>query len=204
MGFSTKELLGMLGVTPPASSGRVKLPSGLHKDIAEAAFSAAGELTRAFFAAVDNDAPVENGHLHQTFGVGLRYADLPEAEPVASSMLSKGSNDPEATSRAYGRTTVEPGGLRVVVGTRVGFVQDLNDGMIFEPDVNGSKGYKEAGAAGVGELYGPRKADGPMGFLMWWSGGGKYFTQMHTWGPLGFFESAEMALESKAREMGMK
>lgn len=204
MGFSTKELLGMLGITPAASSGRVKIPSGLHKDIAEAAFSAAGELTRAFFDAVDNDAPVENGHLHQTFGVGLRHADLPEAEPVASSMLAKGSNDPEATSRAYGHTTIEPGGLRVVVGTSVGFVSDLNEGALIEPGVYGSPGFKVDGAAGAGELYGQRKSDGPMGFLMWESGGGKFFASAYTWGPLGFFESAEMALESKAREMGLK
>lgn len=183
----------------------VKYDKGqIHRDLIQAAYGAAGELTGAFFAAVSNDAPVEDGHLHQTFGIGLRAADLPETEPVVSGLLSKGSGDKEATQRGYGSTTELSNAVQVVVGTSVGFVQDLNDGMIFEPDVNGSKGYKEAGAAGVGELYGPRKADGPMGFLMWWSGGGKYFTQMHTWGPLGFFESAEMALESKAREMGMK
>jgi len=121
----------------------VKYDKGqIHRDLIQAAYGAAGELTGAFFAAVSNDAPVEDGHLHQTFGIGLRAADLPETEPVVSGLLSKGSGDKEATQRGYGSTTELSNAVQVVVGTSVGFVQDLNDGMIFEPDVNGSKGYK--------------------------------------------------------------
>ena len=174
------------------------------KSLLVAAYAVSGELTKAFFSAVDNDAPVENGHLHQTLGTALKAADLPETDPVVSSLLSKGSGDKEATDRGYGSTTELPNGVRVVVGTSVGFVSDLNEGALSEPGVYGSPGFKVDGAAGAGELYGQRKSDGPMGFLMWETGGGKFFASAYTWGPLGFFESAEMALESKAREMGLK
>lgn len=185
--------------------GKLKVPqAAIDQDLLMAAYSAAGELTRTFFRAVENDAPVENGHLHQTFGTALKLADLPETEDVVSQLLAKGSGDPEAIQRGYGSTTQSANGVRVVVGTNVGFVQKLNDGDLIEAGVNGNSGWKVNGQADEGVLYGPRKADGPLGFLMWFTPSGQFFSRMHSWGPLGFFESAEMALEQQAREMGLK
>lgn len=178
--------------------------AGLQKNLIDAAKEVAAELTREFFREVDISAPVENGHLHQTLGMGLQRAGLPEANDVVQSMLSKGSGDPVATSAGYGETAIGTTTVQVVIGTTLGFVNRLDDGEIFTPDVYGSRGFKEGGEATQGELYAPRKNDGQMGFLMWTEGGAKHFTRSVGWGPLGFFSGAAFALETKAQEMGLQ
>lgn len=164
---------------------------------------AAGELTRVFFDRVDGLAPVEKGHLHQTLGTALMNSGCPEAEEVVSSMLSKGSGDPTATNRAFGSKQELDSGVRVTVGTHVGFVSRLNDGALVEPDVDGASGFKTAGAATEGVLYAQRNDSGPTGFLMWYVGGQPFYSRMAVWQPLGFFEEAAVALRNKATEMGM-
>jgi hypothetical protein len=173
------------------------------RNLLQAASRAAGELTAVFFDRVDTLAPVESGHLHQTLGTALVRAGVPEAADVTSSMLSKGSGDPTASTRSFGSKQELESGVRVTVGTHVGFVSRLNDGALVEPDVDGASGYKTAGAATVGVLYAPRNDSGPTGFLMWYVGGQPFYTRMAVWQPLGFFEEAAVALRNKATEMGM-
>lgn len=170
----------------------------------EAAAETAGDLTNTFFRVVSDEAPVENGHLHQTFAAGLKQANVPEADDAMYSLLSKGSGDAEADSRGSGKMLVSKTGVTITVETSVGFVNVLNDGGLQVPDVGGATGFKVGGTSTEGELYAPRKDDGPVGFLMWTEGGGKHFSQMHTWGPLGFFESAAMSVETQAQSMGLK
>lgn len=173
------------------------------RNLVRAASEAAGELTRVFFDRVDVLAPVEKGHLHQTLGSALVKANVTEAAEVATSMLSKGSGDPTANSMSFGSRQELDSGVRVTVGTHVGFVSRLNDGALVEPDANGAMGFKTAGAATEGVLYAQRKDSGPIGFLMWYVGGQPFYSRMAVWQPLGFFEEAAVALRNKATEMGM-
>lgn len=175
----------------------------LRSNLLREASRAAGELTQVFFQQVDLRAPVETGHLHQTLGAALTKSGVPEAAEVVSSMLAKGSGDLTASSMAFGSKQELDSGVRVTVGTHVGFVSRLNDGALVEPDVNGARGYKSAGSATEGVLYAPREDSGPDGFLMWYEGGQRFYTRMAAWQPLGFFEEAAVALRNKATEMGM-
>ncbi len=176
----------------------------LRQNLIRKAQEASGELTRVFFDHVDKHAPVEDGHLHQTLGSGLNQTGLPETGEVVTAMLSKGSGDPTATAAGSGSTTLSDNSVHVVVRTTLGFVSKLNDGGFVEPDVNGSKGFKEGGVATKGVLYAPRKDSGPMGFLSWSSGGKQYFTRSAVWEPQGFFDGAAVALRNKAQEMGFE
>ena len=165
---------------------------------------AADQLTKEFFSVVNDKAPVENGHLHQTLGTALNKVGLPESAVEASTMLSKGSGDPTATQKAFGSLKKSKTQVKVVVGTKVGFVNRLNDGDTVQADVKGATGFKvDRKGASEGILYAPRSKTGPVGYLMWYEGGEKFFTRTTVWQPLGFFEEAAVALRNKAREMGM-
>lgn len=161
----------------------------------------AGQVTASFFDSVSKDMPIENGHAHETFGAALmKVSELEGVTQVASEMLSKGSGDPEAASRGYGTTKELSNGMRVTVGTSVGFVAKLESGQTITPgDMSGSTGKKEPGTEG--QLYGPR-TDYGKGFLMWEDAGGRQYALSANWGPLGFFERAKEAADQTAHNLG--
>jgi len=171
-------------------------------NLMEALWDAAGVLTNEFFTVVDREAPVEDGHLHQTFATALANAGLPEIKATQSSMASKGSGDAEAVAAGYGRAFGSRDSVTVTVGTVLGFVERLNSGGTQEAGVNGNRGYKAEGAATVGQLYAPRLSEGKPGFLMWMDGGTRRYAKSRVIAPNGFFDTAEQAVVSLAKEMG--
>ncbi len=174
----------------------------LRKRLLERARFVAGEVTSTFFDTVSDLAPVEEGHIHETFGKGLQdvSVDLPEVNDTASKMLSKGSGDAEAASRGWGKYQTLTRKVKVSIGTKVGFVKKLDDGETITPgDARGRQGRKEPGTEG--QLYGPRTDQGK-GFLMWQDATGKHFALSVNWGPMGFFEQAAEAARVKANSLG--
>lgn len=174
----------------------------LRERLNQRAKTVAGEITKSFFESVSDNMPVENGHAHESFGSALQQiAELPEIIGTASQMLSKGSGDAQAASGGYGKVVESTNGIKVTVGTSVGFVKKLDDGdTITVGDGNGSTGWKEPGTQG--QLYG-RRYDHQQGFLMWNDAGGKHFALSVTWGPLGFFEQAAEAARNTANQLGV-
>lgn len=174
----------------------------LRLELMDFLWDAAGEFTDEFFRVVDQEAPVEDGHLHQTFATALGNVGLPQVKGTQSAMASKGSNDPEAVAAGYGRAVGAKDSVTVTVGTDLGFVERLNSGGTQEADVYGNRGYKAEGAATVGQLYAPRLSEGKQGFLMWLDGGTRRYARSRVIAPHGFFDTAEQAVVSLAKEMG--
>lgn len=174
----------------------------LRLELMDFLWDAAGEFTDEFFRVVDQEAPVEDGHLHQTFAAGLSRIGLPQIRGTQSSMASKGSGDSNASDGGYGHASGTQTTVNVVVGTDLGFVERLNSGGTQEADVYGNRGYKAEGAATVGQLYAPRLSEGKQGFLMWLDGGTRRYARSRVIAPHGFFDTAEQAVVSLAKEMG--
>jgi len=170
-------------------------------DLMDFLWDAAGELTDTFFRVVDQEAPVEDGHLHQTFATALSNAGLPQTKGTQSAMAGKGSGDDEAVAAGYGRAFGAQTSVTVTVGTDLGFVERLNSGGTQEADVNGNQGRKTEGAATVGQLYAPR-SEGRDGVLVWMDGGTRRYARTRTIQPHGFFDAAEQAVVTLAKEMG--
>jgi len=171
-------------------------------DLMDFLWDAAGEFTDEFFRVVDREAPVESGHLHQTFATALSNAGLPQTKGTQSAMQSKGSGDKEAIAAGYGRAFGSKDSVTVTVGTDLGFVERLNSGGTQIADVRGDRGVKTEGAATVGQLYAPRLSSGRKGFLMWMDGGTKRYAVSRVIEPHGFFDAAEQAVVTLAKEMG--
>lgn len=165
-------------------------------------WDAAGELTSEFFSVVAKDAPVEDGHLHQTFATALSHVNLPQTHTVQSVLQSQGSNDPQAIAAGYGRAFGSQKSVTVTVGTNLGFVDTLDSGGTQEAGVNGDRGRKEGGVATTGQLYAPRFSEGRRGVLMWSEGGQRHFAVSRVIMPYGFFDTAEQAVSIFAKEMG--
>lgn len=174
----------------------------LRLELMDFLWDAAGEFTDEFFSVVDREAPVEDGHLHQTFATALSNVGLPQIKGTQSSMQSKGSGDKEAVAAGYGRAFGSKDSVTVTVGTDLGFVERLNSGGTQEADVNGNRGLKAEGAATAGQLYAPRLSDGVRGFLVWMDGGTRRYARSRIITPHGFFDTAEQAVVTLAKEMG--
>lgn len=183
--------------------GKLKFDKdSLRRNLLERAKTVAGAVTAEFFDSVSDNAPVENGHIHETFGQALLKigGEIPGVGETASKMLSKGSGDVEAASRGYGKASTLTKKVKVSIGTKIGFVKKLDDGQtITVGDARGRSGKKDPD--GYGELYGPRSNSGT-GFLMWVDGSGKHFALSVNWGPMGFFERAAEAARVKANSLG--
>jgi len=177
----------------------------INSDLMEFLWDAAGELTDTFFRVVDKEAPVEDGHLHESFATALdgliRFKLLHVADTQAS-MSVKGSNDPEAKRGGTGVAAKFKTGVTVLVRNDLGFVERLNSGGTQEADVTGNQGRKTEGAATVGQLYAPRLSEGREGFLMWMEGGTRRYARSRVIQPHGFFDAAEQAVVTLAKEMG--
>ncbi len=171
-------------------------------DLMDFLWDAAGEFTDEFFRVVDQEAPVEGGHLHQTFATALSNVGLPQTKGTQSAMAGKGSGDPEAVAAGYGRAVGAQTSVTVTVGTDLGFVERLNSGGTQEAGVQGDRGFKSEGAATVGQLYAPRLSEGREGFLMWMEGGTRRYARSRVIQPHGFFDAAEQAVVTLAKEMG--
>ena len=115
---------------------------------------------------------------------------------------SKGSGDKEAVAAGYGRAFGSKDSVTITVGTDLGFVERLNSGGTQEADVNGNRGLKAEGAATIGQLYAPRLSDGVRGVLMWMDGGTRRYAKSRVITPHGFFDTAEQAVVTLAKEMG--
>jgi len=170
-------------------------------DLMDFLWDAAGEFTDEFFRVVDQEAPVEDGHLHQTFATALSNLGLPQVKGTQSAMAAKGSGDEEAIAGCYGKTVSAQTSITVTVGTDLGFIERLNSGGTQEADVRGNRGPKVEGAATVGQLYAPRLSEG-RGVLMWFEGGVKHYARSRVIQPHGFFDAAEQAVVTLAKEMG--
>lgn len=174
----------------------------LRLELMDFLWDAAGEFTDEFFRVVDQEAPVEDGHLHQTFATALSHVGLPQIKGTQSAMAGKGSGDPEAVAAGYGRSVGAKDSVTITVGTVLGFVDRLNSGGTQDAGVDGNRGFKAEGAATVGQLYAPRLSDGKVGFLMWMDGGTRRYARSRVITPHGFFDTAEQAVVTLAKEMG--
>lgn len=178
-------------------------------------------LVAEFLDTVCKELPTEEAHARQAFITAADQAadqlyQSGRIERVAETHRTTASGDPEAEKAGRGSARATPTSLKVTIDNRLPFVRKLEYGIpITVGDRQGNRGYKENGAVGEGDLYGPRLPSTnepgtgfslafPQGWLMWVENGQKHFAKSRNDGPHGFFAKAIAAVKAKAKQYSDK